>query len=157
DIDKLQWKIISKLLSSETMSRLVVVGDDDQSVYSFRGSNPKYIMNYHEPMPTAQTLNLSTNYRTGGKILCAAIPGITSNSIRLEKSLQAFNSEKGTIFTYEPNDSEEYGILKHLAEQVNDPRIDNKEIAVLVRYNASRTIAADWLANHNIYANINNK
>src|SRR5699024_8414172 len=73
------------------------------------------------------------------------------------KSLQAFNSEKGTIFTYEPNDSEKYGILKHLAEQVNDSSIDNKEIAVLVRYNASRTIAADWLANHNIYANINNK
>lgn len=157
DIDKLQWKIISKLLSSETMSRLVVVGDDDQSVYSFRGSNPKYIMNYCELMPNAQTLNLSTNYRTGGKILCAAIPGITLNSIRLEKSLQAFNSEKGTIFTYEPNNSEEYGILKHLAEQVNDSSIDNKEIAVLVRYNASRTIAADWLANHNIYANINNK
>src|SRR5699024_4443793 len=61
DIDNLQWKIISKLLSTETVDRLVVIGDDDQSVYSFRGSNPKYIMNYHELMPTAQTLNLSTN------------------------------------------------------------------------------------------------
>src|SRR5699024_10327695 len=46
DIVNLQWKIISKLLSPETMQHLIVIGDDDQSIYAFRGSNPKFILNY---------------------------------------------------------------------------------------------------------------
>lgn len=158
DIDNLQWQIISQLLNTETLNRLVVVGDDDQSVYAFRGSNPKYIMNYHKLMPEAVTLNLSTNYRTGSKILDCAIPAITKNSIRLDKSLKSFNQGKGTVFSYHSNKKQdsEMKLLKHLVKQVKDPDINNKEIVVLVRYNSARTIAADWLANKDIYANLNN-
>ena len=57
DIDNLQWQIISKLLSKETMQHLIVIGDDDQSIYSFRGSNPKYILNYKRLLPNATKLN----------------------------------------------------------------------------------------------------
>lgn len=158
DIDNLQWRIISQLLSDDTMSHLIAIGDDDQSIYSFRGSNPKYIMNFHELMPNAQTLNLSTNYRTGGHILSCAVPMIKQNKVRLDKSLQAFNSEKGKLLSYAPvSDSvKDDPLLRNLVHNIKDPNIDNNDIAVLVRYNAARTIAADYLANQNIYSNLNN-
>lgn len=157
DIDSLQWKIISKLLSKEALDRLIVIGDDDQSIYSFRGSNPGYIMNYHDLMPKAETLNLSTNYRTGGNILRCVIPSITKNSIRLNKPLGTVNSQTGKIFFYKhKNTDETESILEHLVEQIENPNIDNSDIAVLVRYNSARSIAADWLANKKIYSNLNN-
>jgi DNA helicase-2/ATP-dependent DNA helicase PcrA len=158
DIDNLQWQIISQLLDTETLNRLVGVGDDDQSVYAFRGSNPKYIMNYQKLMPKSVILNLSTNYRTGSKILNCAIPSITKNSVRLNKSLKSFNSGKGTVYSYHSSKTQDSEgiLLEHLAQQVKNPNINSKEIVVLVRYNAARTLAADWLANKDIYANLNN-
>lgn len=158
DIDNLQRQIISQLLDTETLNRLVVVGDDDQSVYAFWGSNPKYIMNYQKLMPKSVILNLSTNYRTGSKILNCAIPSITKNSVRLNKSLKSFNSGKGTVYSYHSSKTQDSEgiLLEHLARQVKNPNINSKEIVVLVRYNAARTLAADWLANKDIYANLNN-
>lgn len=157
DIDTLQWKIISKLLSKETLDRLIVIGDDDQSIYSFRGSNPKYIMNYHNLMPNAKTLNLSTNYRTGGNILRSVIPSITKNSIRLDKSLGTVDSQRGKIIFYRPKRIvETESILDHLVRQIENPNINNNDIVVLVRYNSARSIAADWLANRKIYSNLGN-
>jgi len=156
DIDALQWKIISKLLSPETMSHLIVIGDDDQSIYAFRGSDPKYIMNYQKLMPQALTLNLSTNYRTGGQILNCAVPMIQENSIRLDKSLQAFDLNRGKVTVYKSDSKHQNLLLKRLVEQIKDSDINNNDIAVLVRYNSSRTLAADWLANEKIYIDLNN-
>jgi len=156
DIDTLQWKIISKLLNKDTMNHLIAIGDDDQSIYSFRGSNPKYIMNYRELMPNVTTMNLSTNYRTGGQILKCAVPMIKKNFIRLDKSLLAFKSDIGKVVVYRANAKYPNQLLEHLVEQIKNPDIDNNEIAVLVRYNSSRVLAADWLANKNIYINLNN-
>jgi len=156
DIDALQWKIISKLLSKETLSRLIVIGDDDQSIYAFRGSDPKYIMNYQELIPKAKTLNLSINYRTGGQILKCAVPLIQKNMIRLNKSLQAFNYSSGKVAVYKSDSNHHDLLLQHLVEQIKDSNINNNDIAVLVRYNSSRTLAADWLANEGIYINLNN-
>ncbi|GEO78024.1 ATP-dependent DNA helicase UvrD [Companilactobacillus mindensis DSM 14500] len=158
DIDSLQWEIISKLLSKETLDRLIVIGDDDQSIYSFRGSDPKYIMNYRNLMSNTKTLNLSTNYRTGGNILRCVIPSITKNSIRLNKSLGAVDSQTGKIFFYKPQENtvKTESILEHLVGQIENSNIDNNDIAVLVRYNSARSIAADWLANRKIYSNLGN-
>lgn len=159
DIDNLQWQIISKLLSPETMSHLIVIGDDDQSIYSFRGSNPKYILNYKCLLPNAQKHNLSTNYRTGEKILKRVIPLIKKNHERLDKELLSGRKDQGKFVLYSSKKSGFSGdskMLRRLVKQVNDPEIENDDIAILVRYNSSRMLLADWLANQKIYANINN-
>jgi len=159
DIDNLQWEIISKLLSPETMKHLIVIGDDDQSIYSFRGSNPKYILNYKTLLPDAQKHNLSTNYRTGEKILKRVIPLIKKNHVRLDKELLADKKDQGVFKLFSSKKSGFYGdskMLKRLVKQINDPEINNDDIAILVRYNSSRMLSADWLANQKIYANINN-
>ena len=159
DIDNLQWEIISKLLSPETMQHLIVIGDDDQSIYSFRGSNPQYILNYKQLLPDAQKLNLSTNYRTGEKILKRVIPLIKQNHVRLDKELLSGRPDVGKFILYSSKKSGFSGgskMLKRLVKQVNDPEINNNDIAILVRYNSSRMLLADWLANQRIYANINN-
>lgn len=159
DIDNLQWQIISQLLSPETMSHLIVIGDDDQSIYSFRGSNPKYILNYKRLLPNAQKHNLSTNYRTGEKILKRVIPLIKKNHVRLDKELLSGRKDQGKFVLYSSKKSGFSGdskMLRRLVKQVNDPEINNNDIAILVRYNSSRMLLADWLANQKIYANINN-
>lgn len=159
DIDNLQWQIISKLLSKETMQHLIVIGDDDQSIYSFRGSNPKYILNYKRLLPNATKLNLSTNYRTGEKILKRVIPLIKQNHVRLDKELLSGRPDLGKFILYSSKKSGFNGgskMLKRLVKQINDPQINNDDIAILVRYNSSRMLLADWLANQGIYANINN-
>ena len=159
DIDNLQWKIISKLLSPETMQHLIVIGDDDQSIYSFRGSNPKYILNYKRLLPNAQKHNLSTNYRTGEKILDRVIPLIKKNHVRLDKELLSGRKDMGKFVLYSSKKSGFSGeskMLKRLVKQINDPEINNDDIAILVRYNSSRMLLADWLANQKIYTNINN-
>lgn len=159
DIDNLQWQIISKLLSPETMQHLIVIGDDDQSIYSFRGSNPKYILNYKNLLPNAVKHNLSTNYRTGEKILKRVIPLIKKNHVRLDKELLSGRKDMGKFVLYRSKKSGFSGdskMLKRLVKQINDPEINNDDIAILVRYNSSRMLLADWLANQQIYANINN-
>ncbi|MDG5113622.1 UvrD-helicase domain-containing protein [Companilactobacillus pabuli] len=159
DIDNLQWKIISKLLSPETMQHLIVIGDDDQSIYAFRGSNPKFILNYKKLLPNAQKKNLSTNYRTGEKILQKVIPLIKENHVRLNKDLLSGRTGVGDFVLYSSKKSgfsRKSKMLKHLVKQINDPDIDNDDIAILVRYNSSRMLLADWLANKKIYADINN-
>ena len=159
DIDNLQWEIMSKLLSPETMQHLIVIGDDDQSIYSFRGSNPKYILNYKRLLPDAQKHNLSTNYRTGEKILKRVIPLIKNNHVRLDKELLSGRKDQGKFVLYSSKKSGFSGdskMLKRLVKQINDPEINNDDIAILVRYNSSRMLLADWLANQQIYANINN-
>jgi len=159
DIDNLQWKIISKLLSPETMQHLIVIGDDDQSIYSFRGSNPKYILNYKQLLPNAQKHNLSTNYRTGEKILKRVIPLIKKNHVRLDKELLSGRQDQGKFVLYSSKKSgfsADSKMLRRLVKQVNNPEINNDDIAILVRYNSSRMLLADWLANQKIYANINN-
>lgn len=157
DIDSLQWQIISKLLDQDTLNHLIVIGDDDQSIYSFRGSKPTYIMNYPSLVPNAKICQLSINYRTDGNILRCAIPMIKRNHIRLDKSLLAFNNNEGTINAYSVKNLciMKYPTVQRLIRQIKDPTIDNRDIALLTRYNSSRTIIADYLADNDIYVDIN--
>ncbi|MFT8907967.1 MAG: ATP-dependent helicase [Lentilactobacillus diolivorans] len=160
DIDNLQWKIMTKLLSDDALAHLVVIGDDDQSIYSFRGSNPDFILNFHHLLPAAKTYHLSTNYRTGGHILTQARPVIASNHVRLVKQLKAFSQDDGKVNVYQMTHAgfdPDSQMFRQLIQQIKDPKIDNHQIALLVRFNSDRTLVADWLANQNILVNINNR
>ena len=94
DINAVQWCNVVHLLE---MNKIVAVGDDDQSIYTFRGSSPEFILNFANRIPGAQKFNLSTNYRTGGKILATVSDSIRNNVRRLDKTLSAYRCRKRRI------------------------------------------------------------
>lgn len=154
DIDPLQWVLIKKLLSKDTFNHLFVIGDDDQSIYSFRGSSPYYITNFSTKLvPTANVLNLSTNYRTGGKILELAKPIITENKVRLDKSLKANNTE-GKISIIDERWTAKSVFFNQLKNALHNLSQKN---AILVRFNRDKTIIADRLATEGYYVNVGQK
>lgn len=153
DIDALQWIIIKNLLSEEAMSKIFVVGDDDQSIYGFRGSSSYYITKFATKLvPTAKVMNLSTNYRTGENILNAAVPMITNNKSRLNKSLDAFNKDIGKISMLETEgDFIENPFLEKILETIEKAKENHKNIAILCRYNFDKMLIRDYLATKEIY------
>lgn len=161
DIDPQQWEIISQLLNNQAMSRLIAIGDDDQSIYRFRGSSPEYLLKFGNYVPNAKTYALSTNYRTGGAILDSALPLLKMNKNRLEKKLSAYNEGVGKIYIHKEKESvldiKENTFVESFIRDYNNPTIPNKEIAILVRYNQSRTFIADYLAARGINVNIQKK
>lgn len=90
DINNLQYKWI-KLLSEG--KNLFCVGDEDQSIYGFRGANVEYIQKFHHDFPEARIVQLSENYRSAGQILKGATNLIAKNPRTFEKNLKAANKE----------------------------------------------------------------
>lgn len=148
DINELQWLNIKSLFD---LNRIVAVGDDDQAIYTFRGSSPKFILNFEKAVPNAQKFNLSTNYRTGDAILNVVSDSIALNRRRLGKKLRAFN-HGGNVVTFTKNVDEMLSTFLKKAKTNSD-----ETFAILVRYNLDRTIVADRLADHGIYVKLRNK
>lgn len=161
DIDSLQWIIMRKILSKSALSKLVVIGDDDQSIYSFRGSKPSIILNFTHKFKDSKRLNLSTNYRTSGYVLNAVKPLIMKNQYRMPKNLLPSKvlRSKGTIRSYRSmkgNVSSSEVLLGRIWSAIKNPKIKNSDIAILVRYNADAMLAIDWLADHGFYVKSKN-
>ncbi|TPR21511.1 UvrD-helicase domain-containing protein [Apilactobacillus timberlakei] len=157
DIDNIQWKIITSLLSKSGLNSLTAIGDDDQSIYSFRGSNPTYILNYNKYMKTKTHLNsqiktLSTNYRTGGSILQSVVPMIEKNTLRLAKSINAFSKNKQSGSIYVSNDIDEY--VDSIIRDVKNPNLSYADVAVVNRYNDSKKLLSDRLADKGLFINL---
>lgn len=160
DIDDVEWTIIKTLLSHNAVRRLFVIGDDDQSIYSFRGCDPTIITNFARIVPASKVFNLSTNYRTGENILQFVIPMIISNKERLDKELNAYRKNQGRVlrFKSEYNGFDvENKFFKYLIYRISLAQKENKKTAVLVRYNVDKMLITDFLANHDYYVDAVNK
>lgn len=155
DIDNTQWRLIREILPESTIQKSMVIGDDDQSIYAFRGGNPDIMLNYPKYLPNAKIMKLSTNYRTGGNILKAVKPLIERNKYRYFKTLQTAKTGQGRLIKFKPTsqatDNSGQLMFNDLAQKIKDPHIDNRQIAILVRYNSDRMFAIDWLASHKHY------
>ena len=155
DINNSQWELMQRLILPSTMAHLIAIGDNDQAIYGFRGSTPKFIMDFEKIMPKAKVLNLSTNYRTGGNILSEAKKIIEDNQYRLPKQLNAFKQNQGQVIIHKSTFdqfSQSSPFLQALLRDVNDPlRAGN--IAILTRYNSDAMLIIDWLARNKVYIN----
>ena len=94
DSDDVQVEIL-KLLNKN--NNLFVVGDEDQCIYSFRGANPSYIVNFKEIFKNGKTLYLSTNYRSRKNIVSLSMKSIKNNKIRTSKNIKSNKIDEGLI------------------------------------------------------------
>ncbi|MED1951852.1 ATP-dependent helicase [Brevibacillus centrosporus] len=105
DINRIQYETV-KLLAAPH-NNLCVIGDDDQSIYGFRGSDPQYILGFTKDFPEAQTITLEVNYRSHSSIVSLGYSLIGHNRERWEKECRSFHHEEGDAYLFEPEDEEE--------------------------------------------------
>lgn len=136
DTNTVQYEIL-KLLQSKHQN-LFVVGDDDQSIYGWRGAEIKNILNFDKDFPDAKIFKLEQNYRSTKKILGVANEIISKNTNRHDKQLWTENCDGVRIETYcGYNESEEaYYVVSQIESLVRYCNMQYSDFAILMRMNA---------------------
>lgn len=145
DTNHAQYLLI-KMLAFEYRN-ICCVGDDDQSIYAFRGATIKNILNFEKDYPEAQVIKLEQNYRSTQKILDASHFVISKNRNRKDKKLWTENEEGENILLYKAFDEVNEGnwIVEKIGK-INDAGVSLDEIAVLYRTNAqSRALEESFI------------
>jgi DNA helicase-2/ATP-dependent DNA helicase PcrA len=135
DTNDLQYKLLEKLCT--THNNICVVGDDDQSIYGWRGANIKNILDFKECFSDTKVVKLEKNYRSTARILKAANELIEHNRGRLGKVLSSTKDEGKAIEIIESSDEnhEASTVAKRIKELI-EKGVSPKDIAVLYRINA---------------------
>lgn len=149
DTNTAQFKLVSLL--ARKYHNLCVVGDDDQSIYKFRGANIRNILNFKEYFPEAEIIKLEQNYRSKSNILDAANAVIKNNSGRMDKSLwtEQDAGDKIAFNVYGTGYAEAEGIAFGIEKNINDGYAYN-DCAILYRTNAQSRAIEEKLLGHNI-------
>lgn len=149
DTNTAQYKLI-KLLAEKNQN-LCVVGDDDQSIYGWRGANISNILDFEKDFKNAKVIKLEQNYRSTKNILSAANAVILNNFSRKNKSLWTENEEgKNINYIKSANDMEEGLFVAHTIKKHMESGGKLSEIAVLYRQNALSRSIEDQLVKNNI-------
>lgn len=147
DTNTAQFELVSLLAGK--YRNLCVVGDDDQSIYKFRGANIRNILDFEKLYPNATVIKLEQNYRSTQNILTAANGVIANNTGRKSKALWTEGAE-GDKVRFEQFDSgtdEAIAIVNDIARRVNAGECEYKDCAVLYRTNAqSRLLEERFVA-----------
>lgn len=140
DTNEAQYTLV-KMISSK-YKNVCVVGDNDQSIYSFRGANYQNILNFEKDYKSAETIMLEENYRSTKNILKVANEVIVNNNKRKDKNLWTENEVGNKVKYYRASDEKDEAIyVTKEIQKLIDEGIPKNEIAVLYRTNAqSRTI-----------------
>ena len=149
DTNKVQFLLVSLL--AKKYRNLCVVGDDDQSIYKFRGANIYNILNFEKVFPDAQVIRLEQNYRSTQNILNAANGVIANNKGRKEKKLWTEN-QKGELVHFKQYDTE-YDEADGVVSRINFLAmrgVQYKDMAILYRTNAQSRIFEEKLKQKNI-------
>ncbi len=149
DTNELQYKILKTIAAPQ--NNLCVVGDDDQSIYGWRGANVKNILEFKNQFPNVKIIKLEYNYRSTNKILQAANNLIEHNRNRLGKVLKATkeSGEDIKILHFQNETQEALAIAKRIKELINKG-VPYGEIAVLYRVNALSRSLEEGLNKENI-------
>jgi len=143
DTNKAQYEIV-RLLAHEHRN-LMVVGDDDQSIYSWRGADIRNILEFEKDYPEARTVKLEENYRSTGRILAAANAVIAHNETRKPKVLFTSSGEGEKIGVYlatNEHDEARY-IAARIERLARERRSSMSDFAVFYRTNAQSRVLED--------------
>ena len=145
DTNKPQFEFVKSL--SEKHRDICVVGDDDQSIYSWRGADVNNILNFSEIFGESQIIKLEQNYRSTKTILECAWSVVSKNISRAEKKLWTENKkgEKVSLFECRDERDESWKVLKSIQNQIRDGNYNFNDIVVLYRTNAQSRVIEDVL------------
>ena len=148
DTNEAQY-VLSKMLSAKHRN-ICVVGDNDQSIYSFRGSNYRNILNFEKDYKDAKVIMLEENYRSTKNILSVANSVIKNNRERKDKNLWTNNEAGDKVFYHTAlNEKEEANYVVNETKKLLEQGVSRSSIAVLYRTNAqSRTVEEAFVSNN---------
>ncbi len=155
DTNYIQDKLI-KILAGKHKN-ICVVGDDDQSIYSFRGATIDNILSFEKTYPSCAVIKLERNYRSTKNILNAASAIVKGNKMRKDKTLKTDKKSGGSAITvYNANNdySESYYMAKEIRRLIREDGYSNKDIAILYRANSQSRVIEDRLIKESIRYNI---
>lgn len=133
DIDDMQEKLIA--LIAEAGANICVVGDDDQTIYQFRGSNAGNMISFSEHYPNVRQIQLQENFRCAPEIVDVANCVVRQNSERIPKKMEAasnINNAGVRVFEF-PNKNAQYQRIAEMICKIHSSGVPYHEIAVLVR------------------------
>lgn len=132
--------------SQQRDSFIMVVGDDDQSIYGWRGAKIEHIQQFEKDYQPAQVIRLEQNYRSSSNILNAANAVIKNNSERLGKTLWTEDKKGDPIYVYQAfNEYDEAEYIVDQIQQYQQKGISRSEMAVLYRSNAQSRVIEEYL------------
>lgn len=158
DTNKIQYELIHLLAAK--YENICVVGDDDQSIYEWRGADVQNILSFEKDHKNAKLIKLEENYRSTKKILHLANAVIANNETRKEKVLWTQNEEGEPIVYYEADDDRDEGhfIVRQIKDIMNKSDYHYGDFAVLIRTSSQfRSLEEVFLKNgvpYRIYGGI---
>ena len=134
DINQLQYEIVRML--AEPLRNLFIVGDDDQSIYHFRGARPEIMLHFPKDYPDAEIVNLDVNYRCSRHVLTSALDLISHNRARYDKKLSTPNpwGEEVRVTEYQTQSEEYREVVRQLRFRL-DQGESLEDTALLLRTN----------------------
>lgn len=150
DTNRAQFDLL-KLLSTYN-ENICVVGDEDQSIYSWRGADINNILDFEKTYPSAKLIKLEQNYRSSKKIIEAATHVIARNTMRKGKEMWTSNPEGESIQIIEcHNDKKEGEFISSKIIKLNKKeKVEYREMAVFYRTNSQSRLLEDYLRRANI-------
>ncbi|MBR2062208.1 MAG: ATP-dependent helicase, partial [Anaerotignum sp.] len=134
DVNRAQFECLRML--SEEHRNLFVVGDDDQSIYAFRGARPDFLLQFPMLYPDVQRVTLNTNYRSTDRVIALAERVISNNEVRFAKEMHGtgIDGDKVTFFLADDVTAEADRIAEKIADLM-DEGVALSEMAVIYRTN----------------------
>lgn len=152
DVNRLQYEIIKMLAKPD--DNLFIVGDDDQSIYHFRGARPEIMLNFQKDYPKTKTVTLDINYRCSPWIVEAANRLIVNNKVRFAKQMKACGADgkypSVMVKAFKTPKEENLFLINEVMRLQKEEGLALKEIAVLFRTNNGARNLVSQLLNYNI-------
>lgn len=149
DINAIQWEIMKMMAAPG--NNLFVVGDDDQSIYRFRGSKPEIMLGFTKDYPDAKVVNLNVNYRCAPEIVSAAGKLILHNEERFPKEIIAASEEKEAVhYSVFEEQREENAFIIEEIRKAQQTGVSLSDIAVLFRTNTQPRLLMEQMLSCNL-------
>lgn len=149
DINKVQFECIN--LIANRYKNLFVVGDDDQTIYSFRGANPLFLLDFEKNFDSVKKIKLDINYRCNNNVIETSNILIKNNENRFDKDIKGLNNNKN-IFRYKNflNAQEEAKYIGKEILKLKEDGYDFSQICILYRTNIQSRAFVDVFMDFNI-------
>ncbi|WP_068613445.1 ATP-dependent helicase, partial [Paenibacillus tuaregi] len=145
DTNHLQYELVKMIAAPQ--NHLMVVGDDDQTIYSFNGARSEYILKFEQTYPSAKVITLDINYRSGARIVGLGNEVIRHNKLRRSKTLRAAKSGAGSPVYTRPLSSDEEA--RHALDRIEHEVLTGKrsygDYAILYRSSSNNRAILEQL------------